>query len=121
MLETNCIHRWKEYGEITHQQADATSILFLFAKSRWSWRVLSGLAMASSLSLELMTYLINHRECDPDHSYLDESTNVCDFTNTNQARWVTFELEDLQHSAAGRHEMKKISQGFWMVRQEWPE
>lgn len=24
------------------------------------------------------------------------------------------------HSAAGRHEMKKTSQGFWMVRQEWP-
>ena len=24
------------------------------------------------------------------------------------------------HSAAGRHEMKKKSQGFWKVRQEWP-
>ena len=24
------------------------------------------------------------------------------------------------HSAAGRHEMKKTSQGLWMVRQEWP-
>ena len=25
-----------------------------------------------------------------------------------------------KHSAAGKREMKKNSQGFWMVRQEWP-
>ena len=31
--------RWKEYGELTHYQADSTSILFLFCHSRWLLRL----------------------------------------------------------------------------------
>lgn len=39
------------YGEITYTQADATSIVFLMCKSRWAWRLASGLIMASAVSL----------------------------------------------------------------------
>ena len=34
--------RWKEYGELTHYQADSTSIVFLFTHSRWLLRVTIG-------------------------------------------------------------------------------
>lgn len=46
--------RWKEYGELTHNHTDATSVLFLAVDSRWAWRLASGLLLASSASIGLM-------------------------------------------------------------------
>ncbi len=43
--------RWKEYGELTHCQTDASSVLFLLFESRWSFRLASGLVMATAASL----------------------------------------------------------------------
>ena len=64
--------RWKEYGEITHNQADATSVLFLFVKSRWGWRLASSLAMASSISLGFLNYMRRLQQ-DPLMPYLDHA------------------------------------------------
>ena len=73
--------RWKEYGEITHQQADATSILFVFAKSRWAWRLLSGLALCSAVSLEVMSYLVDPPKCQDGSEETNESSSLCQFSD----------------------------------------
>ena len=80
-----CIFRWKEYGEITHQQADATSILFVFAESRWAWRLLSGLAMASSISLEVMAYLIHPPQCNEEEKGGASDSSMCQFAKYDPA------------------------------------
>ena len=51
--------RWKEYGELTHGQTDATSILFLLCRSRWTLRVVCGLIMSTSLSLRATRWKLN--------------------------------------------------------------
>lgn len=43
--------RWKEYGELTYTQTDATSILFLICSSRWAFRGVCSLMMSSAISL----------------------------------------------------------------------
>ncbi|TRY80092.1 hypothetical protein TCAL_17091 [Tigriopus californicus] len=43
--------RWKEYGELTYTQTDATSIIFLLCPSRWIFRGVCSLMMSSAISL----------------------------------------------------------------------